>query len=329
MTGRSVSLRLQDEDETQAGTAPNRRKAIVVVAALVVVVVVAIAGFAIYRDRVEPLNRTVLKVDDTSISMDYFLDRALLLPDYEPLEVLQTLAFEQIIISVATKAPYNITATDDEVEALLRARAEAGTAMDDAEFDEWYRSRLNETGLSSDEFDGLVRTQLITVRLAEYLASRTSTVDEQVHLYMIMTPSLETAAVAKARLDGGEDFLVLARELNPTAETRDNGGEIGWFPRDALEPFLARQAFDVLDIGTPSDPMGLQGGVFAVVLVAEREAAREIDEASLDRVRTVAVERWVQAEYGNHVVTTHGLTEGWDAETDAWVKLQLQRRRQR
>ena len=48
----------------------------IVLAIVVVIIIAAVAGIAIYRDRVAPFRTTVLVVDGAMIRMDYLLKRA-------------------------------------------------------------------------------------------------------------------------------------------------------------------------------------------------------------------------------------------------------------
>ena len=166
----------------------------------------------------------------------------------------------------------------------------------------------------------------MALKLSDYLADQVPTVAEQVHIFMITTPSLESAAVVKAHLDSGANFFELVRDLELAGIPQTESGDLGWFPRDALNPLLARQAFDQLPVGVASSPLSLDGGIFGVMVVVERVPARGVEEKARRRLQAVAVERWVEEEYSKQAVTTHGLADGWDSETDAWVKLELQRR---
>ena len=151
----------------------------IVIAVVVVVIIGAIAGFAIYQDRVAPFRTTVLEVDGSSITMRYFLKRVLS-SGREPMAMLQTLTNEEIIKKAAPKPPYNINIGEEDIEQFLKgiARGESDTIAE-KEFKEWYRQRLNESRLSEPEFSDLMRTNLLTRRLHGYLAERVPTVAEQ------------------------------------------------------------------------------------------------------------------------------------------------------
>ena len=59
--------------------------------------------------------------------------------------------------------------------------------------------------------------------------------------------------------------------------------------------------------------------------MAERVAARAIEPEALEAVKATALNRWFTAEYQHHHVEFHGFSNGYDTETDLWVKWQLQR----
>jgi len=285
----------------------------VIIAAVIAAVVVAVAAVAVYLDQVAPFRRTVLVVDERSISMRYFLKR-IRMSGKSPMEALQTLTSEQIIKVVAPEPPYNIQASQEDVERFLKELA--GGSLSEADFREWYRQGLDESGLSDSEFRDLTRTNLLTVRLSEYLAQRLPTVAEQVHLYAIPVGQAADAAKVKERLDAGETFETLARELS--------GGELGWFPREALAPQLALVAFDELRVGETSGPLSARDQM-VLIKVAERAPARTIEEQSLTQMKARVLDEWIKNEYQYHKVEFHGFHGGYDSKTDAWVRWQIER----
>ncbi len=293
------------------------------IAAAVAAVVAAAAGIGIYLDQVAPFRTTVLVVGDRSVAMRYFLKRVSM-SGREPLEVLQALVSELIIRQVAPAPPYNIEVTDQDVDRFLRDLARGSSdRITDSDFKEWFRQKLNETRLSDAEFRDLAKTNVMTLRMTEYLSRRVPTVGEQVHLYMIPVKEPADANRVKERLRSGETFQALARELASDPKLRENGGDVGWFPRGALTPELAKAAFDDLKPGEASDPLAL-GDQTVVIFVAER-ASRQIESDSLEKLKASALNDWVRGEYQYEKVEFHGFHGGYDSETDAWVKWQVQR----
>jgi parvulin-like peptidyl-prolyl isomerase len=296
----------------------------------VLVVVGGVAGIAIYQNNVAPFQTAVLKVDDAELKMGYFLKRVRL-SGQEPLTVLQELTREMIIDLVAPNPPYDIVLTDEDVDQFARELASAGGApINDLEFREWYRQQVNDSGLDDDEFRDLLRRNLLSLRMGEYLGDRMPTVVEQVHLHMIAFGSYEDALEIKERLDAGEDFHELAREHNQVPDLKQSGGDLGWLPRAALLPNIAGVAFDQLAVGEASQPLALsqassQNQAFAVILVSERADARQVEGDALAAVRASALPQWFSQEYQYHTVEFHGFNNGYDSETDAWVRWQLAR----
>ena len=90
------------------------------------------------------------------------------------------------------------------------------------------------------------------------------------------------ALAARGRLDAGESFAALAKELSADAATRNDGGSLGSFPRGRMMPAFDEVAF-ALEPGKPSGPVKTDRGVH-LILVESHEPASQI------AFETVAVE---------------------------------------
>ena len=303
----------------------------ILVAVVVVLVIGSIAGYAIYRQEIAPFETVVLRIDEKEIKMRYFLKRLRMSqrnPSFGgPVRLLGMIAQEEVLKEKATKAPYNFSVTTEEIEAALKTVARRGSdSITENEYQEWYRQQLNQTQLSKSEFEELARTNLLRQKLSGYLAVRAPTVAEQVHLHIIFQKSPEEIQKVWQRLDAGEDFFQLAKELNPSVATRENRGDLGWQIKNGLDRRLADVAFQ-LEVGVPSNPIPLPKEAFAIVIVKEKAAAREMSKEMQERQKFGLVEQWASKELQNHKISYHGLNEGrgWDSETDAWANWQMQR----
>ena len=303
----------------------------ILVAVLVVLVIGSIAGYAIYRQEIAPFETVVLRIDEKEIKMRYFLKRLRMSqrnPSFGgPVRLLGMIAQEEVLKEKATKAPYNFSVTTEEIEAALKTVARRGSdSITENEYQEWYRQQINQSQLSKSEFEELTRTNLLRQKLSDYLAVRAPTVAEQVHLHMIIQKSPEEIQKVWQRLDAGEDFFQLAKELNPSVATRENQGDLGWQIKNGLDRRLADVAFQ-LEVGVPSNPIPLSKETFAIFIVKEKSAAREISKEMQERQKIMLVEQWAANEFQYHKISYHGLTEGkgWDSETSAWANWQMQR----
>jgi len=307
-----------------AATKATRRTIILSVA--VVVIIGVIAGIAIYRNRMAPFRTIVLKVDGASIKMRYFLKRAAM-SGQPPMLTLQTLTKEEIIKQTVTKPPYSITVTEQDIDQFARdiARGKNRTIAED-EFREWYRQRLNESSLSEDEFKDLLRTKLLGLRMRKYLGEKVPTIAEHIFVHMFPLKDYAAGAEVKKKHDTGEDFAALAREYSVDPKLKENGGTVGWLPRGVLNPGFDKTAFE-LEIGKSSDPLYIDKQKVVVIMISDKVVAREIDEQSLKVIKSKALDQWLKAERQYHKVEFHGLENGYDTETDAWVQWQLTRMR--
>jgi hypothetical protein len=309
-------------DRETTGRAGRGRLAAIAAAALAIVAVAAIAGVAIYRDQIAPFRTHVLIVDDKHVDMAYFLKRVRM-SGQPPLSVLQALTLEEIVKSAAPAAPYVITVSEADIDRLLRDTAnQGGQPLSDAEFSEWYRQQLNESGLSEAEFRDLTRSRLLMRGMLDHVAKNVPAAAEQVRIAMIALPSRTEAEAAKARLDAGAAFAELAQELNGDPDLKATGGDIGWHARAGLAPNLARIVFDILKPGEASEPVTLDDKTFALLTVTER-AERELEAEGLAAARSDAFDAWYAEEFRSHKVEYHGFTNGYDSATDAWVRGQV------
>jgi hypothetical protein len=314
---------LQDQAVVSAGRRSARRRGTAAVVIAILVVALGGVGIAVYFERVAPFQKTVLVVDDTSVPMDYFLKRVAMSAG-DPLAVLQAIAYEDIIRRAAPEAPYRLSVSDAEVDAALRTSARGtGPELAPAEFGEWYRQQLNDTRLTDAEFRSLTRTRLLSGKMADYLAKRIPTVAAQVHLYAIGAESVDALRKLRARVGAGEDFRELARSENNDPALKASGGDLGWFARSGLPEGVGRVAFEVLPVGGVSDPLFLAGDKPAILMVAERADARQIDEDALRISRSKALGDWAASQLQEHRVEFRGFSGGYDSDTDAWVRAEV------
>jgi len=315
------------------------RRTTFVIASVVIAVILAIVGIIYYfREDARYSRLTVISVDDTSIKMDYFLRRTKLAGS-DPTAMLQQLAIEQII---KLKAPDLVgEPTPQYIDAVLRNIAvssnsansseDTTTNLTESQFKEWYHQELKATRLSDTEYKDVIRTNLLGYALRQYLGEEVPTVAEQVHLNIIELKTSDYADKAKARIEAGESFAAVAREVSLNTETKENGGDFGWVPHGVT--IFDSQIFS-LPIGEVSEPVPYysQTGTttpdpsypnstpdaYYLLMVSEKASSREVDEKNLEILKGQAFYNWLSKE-----IPLHNVDFNVDSEILAWVDLQL------
>jgi len=264
-------------------------------------------------------------VDDTSINMDYFLMRTRL-AGADAMVMLERLTNEQLIKIVAPRYVAEVS-PEDIAQALRRIASGESETISESEFREWYRQLLNEIDLSDSEYREIIATSLLATRLHEYLAERVPTVVEQVHLHTVLL-STEEAGKIWEKVDEGEDMDKLTREVWQNKQSEGEVDDLGWLPRGVLLPGFDEVVFN-LNIGDVSellpyvsDPESTEI-FYYLLMVSEKAAAREVDEDSLRILKAKTLDDWLLAEIKLHEIGWHGLKNGFDSETNAWIHWQL------
>ena len=99
------------------------------------------------------------------------------------------------------------------------------------------------------------------------------------HASHLLVETEEEALAAKARIDGGEDFADVARQVS-TGPTGPNGGDLGWFAAGQMVPEFEATVM-TLAPDEVSEPVKTQFGWHVVKLTATRNQ----EAPSLDDVR--------------------------------------------
>ncbi len=311
------------------------RRVIIIVSLIFILIIGIIIGINHYFSEDQKYLRIdVISVDGDVISMDYFVRRCFAAGS-DPLAALTNITRELVLKKEAETA--GIIVSPEEVENKL---IEIATGEDEPitqnEFKEWLRQRLNESKLTDDEYRDITATQVIAEIFYDVIADATPTKTEQVHLNVILTDTEEEAAETRARWAAGESFADLAREVSLDGLTREEGGDYGWIPRDTVfESRLDEDAFN-LEIGVVSEPIPYYDTSVAdatspsyvnyyLIMVSEKSDSREIDEKYLDTIYNNAFDQWISQMFSEHEIQYHGIKNGFDSETYAWINWQLQK----
>jgi parvulin-like peptidyl-prolyl isomerase len=179
--------------------------------------------------------------------------------------------------------------------------------MTEDEFLERYKTMLDtlqqEAGLSEADYRRTVEATLLYSKLQDLFASRVPTAEEQVHARHILVETEEEAQNVLARLEAGEDFASLAKELSIDEATKEDGGDLGWFPRGVMATEFEEAAF-ALQPGETSDIVYTSFG-YHIIQVEERDPNRELEPYLLEQRRASALSEWLEEQRQSEAVERH------------------------
>ena len=170
--------------------------------------------------------------------------------------------------------------------------------MTEGQFLERYKAMLDtlrkEAGLSEADYRRIIKADLLYDKLQDLFASQVPMSEEQVHVRHILVETEEEAQAVLARLEAGEDFASLAKELSTDEATKEDGGDLGWFPRGMMVPEFEEAAF-ALQPGETSDIVQTSFG-YHIILVEERDPERELEPYALEQRRASALSDWLEEQ---------------------------------
>jgi len=170
----------------------------------------------------------------------------------------------------------------------------------------WFRAMEEQSSYAEPDFRRLLEISLYREKLAEVIGATVPTTTEQIHARHILMATREEADKVLARLQNGEDFAALAKELSTDTSNKDQGGDLGWFPRSKMVSEFDTAAF-ALQPGQTSQVVQTQFG-FHIIRVEEREANRPLESSDLETMKSKAVDDWYQARR-----TSPDVVRKWDS----------------
>lgn len=191
-------------------------------------------------------------------------------------------------------ASLGVSVSDADLESQIAADIQAGGGQ--AAFDEW----LQATGLVREDYKQMLREALLSQRVMDAVTADLPQTAEQVHARQIVVGSQEVADQVLAELQVGADFATVARIKSVDLATKDNGGDLGWFPRGLIPLELEKLAFS-LQPGEIGGPLQMDDG-YHFVQVVERDQARQISSEMQGQLRLVLFERWLEEQRAQAII---------------------------
>ena len=187
----------------------------------------------------------------------------------------------------------NVFAQSQEV---LTATEELPTAtpVPDKEVDELYNTILGNIMISDKSFRGIVQRGLLRDEVQELLAGEVVTTGLVIKAQLIKTETEEEALAAMERVDGGEEFAVVATEVSTDTTTAEQGGDLGWVTTGQLASRYGQAVEDEAFALLPGEMTVVESdGMFYVIQVLDRDENGPLPEAVLNQRRSSALADWL------------------------------------
>ena len=193
------------------------------------------------------------------------------------------------------RAPATVGALEaGELEAELRSRFGLTPDDDAVAYAEALTQSLRASGLSRDEYFDVVEAGMLAARLDDDFRSQIGNAALQLRLSRIRLVDRALADEVRALAVEGGDFAALVLEHTTDTAHREDGGDLGWFPLELMEPEVAALV-EMLEAGAVA-PLATVGIFFDVYLVSERSEERALEFVQIDQLVQRRLEAWLDAE---------------------------------
>jgi len=148
------------------------------------------------------------------------------------------------------------------------------------------------TSVGEADVRKFVEVYLLRRKLMQVFADQTPKTEEQVQARHILVKTYDEAVQVGERLKKGEDFVKLALELSQDNGSKEEGGDLGWFPRGQMIKEFEDAAF-ALSVNQISQPITTSFGVH-IIQALGHEQNRPLTESALQQKQTQVFTDWLQ-----------------------------------
>ena len=295
--------RAQGESRRERDRRAQRRERLIIaglVGLLTVAGIVVLVG--LYVTQYLPPRAHVLRVGESDYNASEVARRAVYELQFRPAGLStvdrlldDTLLRIQDATVVLQRAPPLVgELSDEELDAELHDRLGFADSDDEQGFADALATLLRAADLSRDEYNEVVRGEVLVQRLRDEFASDVGEEAEQLLLSRIRLADDATAEEVRALALGDADFAELASERTAETHLAGAGGDLGWQPLPALSP-AAQVALRELEPGAISAVVR-EAPFFDVYRVQERDAARPLEEDQIETLVSTRLLEWIEAE---------------------------------
>lgn len=145
--------------------------------------------------------------------------------------------------------------------------------------------------ITDEYFRDRIRDSMIVDELVKRHSGPTEA--EQVHAQHILVADEETARKVLDELKAGKTFEELAAQYSEDTGSKDNGGDLGWFPRGVMVTEFEEAAF-ALAVGGVSEPVKTDFGYHIIKILGKE--MRPLEAEMLQQAQEQAFNEWFSAQ---------------------------------
>jgi parvulin-like peptidyl-prolyl isomerase len=185
-------------------------------------------------------------------------------------------------------AEEGIAPTAQEIDDVVQQERQA--ILDSGTYANW-EAFLAANGLTEAYFQRLVQDFELIERLAELQAPEREV--EHAHVKHILVEDEATGQEVLDKLGQGQEWDALAAEYSLDTGNKDQGGDLGWFPRDVMVPAFEEAAF-TLPVSSTSELVETDFG-YHILWILDR-GLRPMDDATWDMAKGQAFDEWFNTQ---------------------------------
>jgi parvulin-like peptidyl-prolyl isomerase len=168
------------------------------------------------------------------------------------------------------------------------------TPIPQEQIDEFYNTILDNMHLTDKALSSIVQRSLLRGEVQELLASKVPTTGLVVNLQLIQTETEDEALTARERIEGGEDFAIVAQEVSTDTVSAESGGDLGWVTPGQLSGRYGEE-LDASIFGAETGKLSVveSNGMYYVILVVDRDENGPLPEEVLGAQQYSALSDWL------------------------------------
>lgn len=184
-----------------------------------------------------------------------------------------------------------------------------------------YVSNVKSIGYTEADLKNLIRRQLLRKKVYDAITKDVPKVQEQVWARHILVATEAEANKVEAALKAGGNFAELAKQYSTDTSNKDQGGDLGWFPKGTMLPEFESAAFK-MKIGEISQPVKTTYG-YHIIQVLGHET-RPLTDQQLQQAQQKVYSDWLTAQKKALNVKTYDTTWAQAVPTDPAIPSSVQ-----